>query len=344
MDRIRSRILRELAVSKKSIWELLDSTEFLLRDFVAAIDDLLRSGLIEADGGKLGLTERGRGAVEEAPMRYRSYICDKCLGRRVIPGIGFDEVLREYSEIAKDRPLPDDEFCQGHMGEYDVIARVAFMHHYDDLHGKDIVIIGDDDLLSVALALTGLPSRICALDIDERIGDFIGRVNRERGLDIEFHKYDVRDPLPREFLGAFDVFSSEPLETMSGLRAFISRGVCCLGEGGAGYFGLTVAEASPKKWLEVERLVMEMNCAITDIIRGFSRYPTLYESVNYEGFVKELGIPVPENPGIRWYKSSLFRIEALGRPAWAIPPNESLRVDPVDPEEDITIIHRMKKA
>ncbi|MEM2882763.1 MAG: bis-aminopropyl spermidine synthase family protein [Candidatus Bathyarchaeia archaeon] len=340
MDKIKALILRELAASRRSVWELLEAGDFLLRDFIRAANELYEGGLIEAGESGLGITEKGLSALDEAAVAFKSGICDKCSGRRVIPGGGFGEIFNEYKGIVANRPPPNPDFCQGYMDEYDVIARAALMHHYDDLSHKDVVLIGDDDLLSIALALTGLPHRICVLDVDERLGDFIAKVNGERGFGIEFRKYDVRDPLPKDLLEGFDVFSSEPLETLSGLRAFISRGACCLREGGSGYFGLTVAEASHGKWLEIERFVTGMNCVITDIIRGFSRYPTAYGGLSYEGFARGFSFPVAKNPGIRWYKSALFRFEALGKPIWAIPPDERIQMEQVDPEEDVTIIYR----
>jgi predicted methyltransferase len=42
------------------------------------------------------------------------------------------------------------------------------MHCNNDLNGKEIVLIGDDDLLGITLSLTGLPSRIPVLDIGRR--------------------------------------------------------------------------------------------------------------------------------------------------------------------------------
>jgi Predicted methyltransferases len=200
------------------------------------------------------------------------------------------------------------------MYENDVVARAALMHRYGDLNGKSIVLIGDDDLLSVALALTRLPSRITVLDIDKRLGEFIESVNKEYGFNIEYVEYNVANPLPQGLLESFDVFSSEPLESASGLEAFVLRGVACLRENGVGYFGLTLYEASLKKWLAVQRLLSRMNCVVTDVIQGFSVYPMNYdETANYEEFAYRLGLKVAKNPGINWYKSALFRFEVLGK-------------------------------
>ncbi|MEM2319745.1 MAG: bis-aminopropyl spermidine synthase family protein, partial [Candidatus Bathyarchaeia archaeon] len=207
---------------------------------------------------------------------------------------------------------------------------------YGDLDGKAIVLVGDDDLLSVALALTSLPSRITVLDVDKRLGDFLGTVNKYYGFNIEFFKYNVAEPLPKELRGKFDVFSSEPLETVSGLKAFIMRGVSCLKENGVGYFGLTRYEASLKKWLAVQKLLANMNCVITDIIQGFSVYPMDYGRINYEEFAYNLGFNVGRNPGINWYKSALLRFEVLGMAKLPAEVDKKLRVEFIDPDEDLT--------
>jgi predicted methyltransferase len=79
-----------------------------------------------------------------------------------------------------------------------------------------------------------------------------------------------------------------------------------------------------------------MKCVITDIIRDFSLYPMNYGSINYEKFVTRLKFPVKRNPGIKWYKSTLFRFEALGKPKPVIAAEDRIRIKYVDWKEDIT--------
>jgi len=333
---VEIQILRELAESKKSLWKLLEKIDFPLKDFVKVVKALYDEGLIAADEKGLYLTEKGYEHVDKKALELKSSLCPRCLGKRVVFGGKFDDILRKFREIVKSRPPPTLDFFQGYMQEQDVVARIALMRHYGDLHRKDIVLIGDDDLLSIALSLSQLPSRILVLDIDKRLGDFIEYVNKNYGFNIEFRNYNVAEPLPSDLVEKFDVFSSEPLETMSGLKAFLSRGISCLKENGVGYFGLTILEASHKKWLAVQKLLTRMNCVITDVIGGFSKYPMDYGTVNYERFAYKLGFPVGENPGINWYKSALYRIEALGKPRLIVDPNKKLRVRFIDPEEDVT--------
>ncbi|MGC8849573.1 MAG: bis-aminopropyl spermidine synthase family protein [Candidatus Bathyarchaeia archaeon] len=339
MRRWELKILDELSVSKKTVWELLDSIDFPLRDFFAIIGNLIREGLIGADGEGLYLTEKGLREIG-GTLRPCVDICPRCLGKGIVFDGDLKRLVEEFRGIVKDRPTPALEYFQGYTLEEEVIARIALMSLHEDLRDRRFILIGDDDLLSIALSLTGLPSRITVLDIDERLGSFITGVAARHGLDIEFRRYNVADPLPEDLVGEFDVFSSEPLETFSGLRAFIARGVACLREEGAGYVGLTYLEASPRKWFMAQRLLSRMNCVLTDVIRGFSIYPMNYGGVNYEAFIHKLmeglGVTIRENEGINWYKSTLYRFEVLGRPRLIVPPDKRLRVRFIDPVEDIT--------
>jgi predicted methyltransferase len=334
LERLEAKILRELAYSNKTVWELLERSDRTLRESIGALRHLYKEGLIGEEKGVFYLTEKGKQSVNPKELQYKTRICKVCGGKRIVGEAGFKDLAEKFKEIVKERPQPTLEYFQGYMVAEDVLARVALMHHYGDLCGKNIVLIGDDDLLSVALALTQLPSRITVLDIDRRIGEFISRVNSIYGFNIEYIEYDVANPLPKTLAGRFDVFTSEPLETLSGLKAFLIRGITCLKEGSVGYFGLTLHEASLRKWLETQRLLSKMNCVITDIIQGFSSYPMDYNTVNYEKFAYNLGFRTENNPGVNWYKSALIRFEVLSAPNLAY--NKRRKVKIVDTKEDLT--------
>jgi len=315
------------------VWDLLERSDRTLIESISALNHLYKEGLIDEDKGVFYLTEKGKQSVNSKELRYEARICGVCGGKRIIAETGFKDLLESFRDIVKERPQPTLDHFQGYMLAEDVVARVALMHHYGDVSGKSIALIGDDDLLSVALALTHLPSRITVLDIDKRLGEFITKVNTKYGFNIEYVEYDVSNPLPKTLVSRFDVFSSEPLETLSGLKAFLIRGITCLRSDGVGYFGLTLHEASLRKWLKTQRLLSKMKCVITDIIQGFSSYPMDYSTVNYEKFAYNLGFQIKKNPGVNWYKSALLRFEVLNS---NLTQNRRMRVDIIDAKEDLT--------
>lgn len=338
MKELDKFILLQLADSDKTIWDLLDGWQFTLAEFISTVNKLYEEGLLDTDGKKLRLTREGKGRVNRAELRYMPRLCGACKGRRITLPKPYRGLLRKFRRAVRGRPAPKDDYYQGFVGELDVAARIALMNYHGDVADKKIILIGDDDLLSVALALTGLPSRIVVLDVDERIGDFIDGVNEKHGLTIEFLRYNVEGPLPKTLLNRFDAFSSEPLETESGMKAFLSRGVACLRKGGVGYFGLTTLEASRRKWFMVEESLLRMGCVITDVIRGFTVYPSVYFKEPKEPFLPllkfKLKFDFKEKFETGWYKSSLVRFEAV-EPSPIVRWNEKIKVELVDPKESL---------
>jgi len=125
----------------------------------------------------------------------------------------------------------------------------------------------------------------------------------------------VQQAFPAELRRKFDVFVTDPVETIPGLRLFLSRGVSTLkGRGCSGYFGITTLEASRRKWYEIQKMILDMGFIITDIKRHFNVYPE--EEKNFFRFqdklpiVRKLGAKIDFN----WYNSSLYRIEAVSDP------------------------------
>jgi len=193
-----------------------------------------------------------------------------------------------------------------------VLRRVSFMMERGDLHAN-IFVIGDDDFFSIASALTYVPKKIVAIDIDERVINFINKIAEEYSLKIEGHVLDLQKE-NKDFLHKFDVFITDPVETLPGIKLFLSRGVASLKNKGSGYFGLSTLEASRKKWYEIQKMIHDMGFVITDIRRQFSVYPD--DGKNFFKYQKKLPIVKKLNTKVdyNWYKSSLYRIEAVKKP------------------------------
>ena len=322
----KAKLLELLRKKPLNFWEILAKNRFLLKDVIATLNELYKEGAIKIEEGKISLKDF------ESPKAEEIKLCSKCNGKLVEIPKEMESIFQKFSEICRKRGKPNPEYFQGYIIPDDVLARVAFMEYHGDVANKNILLIGDDDLLSVCLCLTNLPKKVVVVDIDKNLGKFIESVSKEHGLNIEFIEYDVAQPLPEELIGKFDMFSTEPLETTSGFLAFLARGMASLKQYGSGYIGLTVQEVRFERWREFERMVLESNFVITDILREFSRYS---EEEYYEEFAKELAFNPGRNPGIYWYKSALFRIEALGNPKPPKKPEEKIEIEVVG-EEDYT--------
>ena len=293
------------------VWRVVDLSEEPLPLVVAVITALHEMNYVTFDGPRIILTQSGRKLVEKYGIGARKdYTCSHCEGKTVELD-AFSDLLEQFKEIVKDRPQPKHDFDQAYVTPETTVARIALMHTRGDLENKEVFVLGDDDLTSIALMLSGLPKRIAVLDIDERLVKFIEKTADELGYEnIEMFTFDLREPLPEYALHKFDTFITDPPETVDAIRAFVGRGIATLkGPGCAGYFGITRRESSLDKWREIQRVLLnEFNVVITDIIRNFNEY------VNW-GYEEETRawklLPVKVKPSYNWYKSYMFRIQTL---------------------------------
>ncbi|MFN4178776.1 MAG: bis-aminopropyl spermidine synthase family protein [Armatimonadota bacterium] len=296
------------------LWEAVRLSHAPMRFLCAFWNQMVKEGLLTATDGRLRLTDTGREiALALGISPAREAVCDVCEGR----GVDFRKLFREAAEkfvaICQNRPEAIQDYDQGYVTEATTLARIAFVWQRGDLEGKEIIVLGDDDLMSIAAALTGAPKRVLALDIDERLINFINEVAEREGLtNLQAVRHDLREPIPNEWLRAFDTFLCDPTESFVGFKAFVERGLLCLkGVGSAGYFGLTHVESSLDKWARIQKFLLESGAVITDLRDDFSGY------VNW-GYIETMRswdwLPTKVAPQKVWYCSAFYRIELIQEP------------------------------
>jgi len=336
MPRSKGEIVRLLGRERLSFWELLGRWDGRLEDFIHSVNAMYdaKELVVESDG-QLALSPE---LQQQAPETLGVPPCASCKGR----GIDLRHargLLSQLEELLKERPPTTPKYFQGNIDVESAVAKVYQIEAFDGLAGKQITVVGDDDYLSLALALTGLPERIVVLEIDERIAEFIERCARERDFPVDVHTYNVEDPLPQGLIGQSDLFTTEPLETVSGFLTFFSRGAATLKPGGVGYVGLTTLECSRPKWKRIQEEILKMGFVITDLKRRFSHYPMEYpEDEEYvEQLLKALHFkPRPEREDAIWYFAHLIRAEAVEEIRPWVKPDERIKIDVFDQGDDFT--------
>ncbi|MGI9951222.1 bis-aminopropyl spermidine synthase family protein [Moorellaceae bacterium AZ2] len=293
-------------------WEAVQRARLPFNVVAAATDLLQRRGWVQfADDGSITFTAAGKDmAARQGIKARRDFNCPACLGRGVT-WQGLQGVYRRFVEITDRRPQPIKEYDQGFVTAETTVSRVALMADRGDLEGKRLLVLGDDDLVSLAAGLSGMPEEVVVLEIDDRLIDFINEVARENNLRVTACRYDFRQKLPGEYVGSFHTFATDPPETIEALEVCLGRGLLSLrGEGCAGYFGLTHAESSLRKWNELQQLLVgKFKVTITDIIDDFNHY------VNWEYLLPSLKKSLPflrVPPRTNWYRSAMYRIQTLG--------------------------------
>lgn len=318
MDQIRYHVLRELSTGPKTYWQLLAQGWVHPSSMIEVLRQLEEEGAVVYPSQAFVLTDEGRELLKRLGLRERiPGLCPRCRSRAYIVPPALKGLLEEFRQIAEGRPPAIQEFDQGPILPENTVLRVVVLYERGDLEGKDLLLLGDDDLTSVAAALSGLPRNIQVLEADPRLVDFLNSLSQRYGWKgFQVAHYDARWPLPLEFRRAFDTFLTDPTETLLGFSLFLSRAAACLaGKGSVGYFGLSYLEASREKWQEIQRRLLQMNFVITDVLRGFHEYaldPEMIMTGNYR-VVTECPFALPK-PELNWYTSTLFRLELVGEP------------------------------
>src|SRR5438445_539321 len=134
--------------------------------------------------------------------------------------------------------------AEGPAGVADVL-RVIARHEpvaARGLAGQRILRLGDDDLVSVALAVSAghagpgaRPRAVTVLDCDPDLVGYLRGDLGARGLDAEVIEHDLHDPLPAALTGAFDVACTDRPYTVAGAELFLSRAVAALAPGAGGH-------------------------------------------------------------------------------------------------------------
>ena len=313
LERIKKQILRQLTKNPATFWELINYQDAHIISFLQAIKELLDKNFIKYKKPYFYIVNNAINNLNILP--YKNPGCLIC--SPFSKDSYWQKILDKFLKIINNRPLPTSDFDQGFIRPQDTLKRTAFIYERGDLEDSEIFILGDDDLISLSMALTKLPKKIVVVEIDERINKFIKEKAQEIGYHkIEVYNYNVINSLPKELYKSFDVFVTDPVETQKGLKLFINRCICALkGEGSAGYIGFTHREASLKKWYDFEKFLIDSGFVITDILRDFTVYPE--KENQWEDFYRTYRIMKEfdlELPNVDWYKSCFIRFEVVEGP------------------------------
>ncbi|MGO0123564.1 bis-aminopropyl spermidine synthase family protein [Desulfothermobacter acidiphilus] len=305
--------LRRVFSALKTSDEFWHITHLTGRPFNVVAESLrcfIERGWVKAENQRLTLTPAGeRLAREQGVEPFIESGCQVC-NRRGVSLDCWQGLLQRFRACASARPLPVINYDQGFVTEETTVARIAMMADRGDIQGKELLVLGDDDLVSLAAGLSGLPRRVVVLEVDERLSHFINTVAARENLPVEAHSFDLVHPLPSELRGSFDTFLTDPPETLEALSIFIGRGLAGLkGAGCAGYFGLTRTESSLTKWRAFQaKITGHFGVVITDIIHDFNEY------VNWDYLLESVRDDLPfvqTWPRYNWYRSAMFRVETV---------------------------------
>jgi predicted methyltransferase/DNA-directed RNA polymerase subunit RPC12/RpoP len=276
---IRDILLAVLTAEPVAVRDVARRAELPVPIVAAACNELRRRGIVDTQR-PVRLTPAGRSAVAAAnPALALPVTCPECGGRGAIVPSELAGLAVALQEAADGMPGAKAELDQTHCTVDTKLGRVLLLHQTRALAGQRIVLLGDDDLISVAIARfaaqTGSAAairRLTVVDTDPDVLRWIDQQVAGTGTMVETVEHDLRQPLPPSLAGAFDVVLTDPPYTVAGAELFLSRAVTALAPQPGRHVFFSFGARRPDETVAVQRAMAGMGLAVRSLAPGFNTY------------------------------------------------------------------------
>ena len=196
--------------------------------------------------------------------------------RYVIPD-SVKELILEFEKLVAERPSPDYSLDQSHVLSDTCFKRVMYFHENDGLEGRDIAILGDDDLTSLAVAMFSNRfqleiNSLTVFDIDQRVLDFIDSKCKQFGLNINLNEINLIEEIPKQHKNMHDIFITDPPYTVQGLTRFVNVGGEMIRENTGGIGFVSYPNLRPTDNSVFFENISSMGLSPQELIPGFNEY------------------------------------------------------------------------
>jgi N4-bis(aminopropyl)spermidine synthase len=276
---IRDILAALLVAEPAAVREVARLAELPVPIVAAACNELRTRGIVDTRR-PVRLTAAGREAVAAAGGGSAQQArCPVCQGRSVVIPVELDGLVGQLHEAAEGAPRARAELDQTHCTVETKISRVLRMQEARALAGQRILLLGDDDLVSVAIAQyaawSGRQATIRALavvDTDPAVLAWAGEQVSRAGVSPELVRHDLREPLPAGLVNRFDVVATDPPYTVAGARLFLSRAVSGLVPEPGRHVFFSFGARRPDETLAVQQDIAAMGLVVRSLSPGFNSY------------------------------------------------------------------------
>ncbi len=250
---------------------------------VAAVKrEFIKAGLAVQDRG-VRLSGEGLNFIEKE-LGY-SGLNRELYNRLMRDEWDFEQDLKGEGEklqrLFNERPQVDVTIDQSKCTVETSLNRAVLCLKYHSLIGKEILCVGDDDLVSVSIGFllkklfsgSGMGNtNIYIYDKDERFLNYIEEISQKEELPLHCINTDLRYPVDDKYLNKFDCFFTDPPYTLQGMNLFLSRGISSLKKLEGLPVFLSFAHKSPDFTMEMQREFIKMGLSISEITPRFNKY------------------------------------------------------------------------
>lgn len=218
--------------------------------------------------------------------------CSSCEGTLVPQNKRFQFYVNKLKVLSGNISSPNLAFNQNFVTPETAVRRILYAHHRDNLSGKKVYFIGDDDLTSMALGIAVRDADAVVLDVDN---DLLISL-QDNSNKLPFSKYrtihfDANNPLMESEIGKADLVFMDPTSTV--LQSFIDKALLLLKPKGVIYTFYNPEYKGDDTSLQ--RIANENGLHITDIIPRFNQYSSFGRSKRLVDLYQDSSIAFTES-------------------------------------------------
>jgi len=176
---------------------------------------------------------------------------------------------------------------------------------------RDILVLGDDDMVSLALAAAG--HRVSVVDGDPYLVRLLKQQSQRLGLEISVRRWDFRQAMPEDLRESFELVFTDPMSSAACLPLFVNRALSALRPEGTVWVAVNRPAA---RIFDVHR--RETRAGLVEHFTDFNHYYTA--DLQLSAYVSDLyGLTrlAPTCPTLApeegFYGSDLYDEETYGR-------------------------------
>jgi predicted methyltransferase len=143
---------------------------------------------------------------------------------------------------------------------------------------RNMLLLGDDDLMALAIALAGrelgqpLVRHLAVVELSGEVLGFLRDNLAALGTKADLLQHDLRSPLAGRLAGRFDLAMTDPPYTTDGARLFLSRAVEALRPGPGQAIMFSFGAKGPGETLRLQQSVLDLGLSVQEMHRDFNEY------------------------------------------------------------------------
>jgi predicted methyltransferase len=217
-----------------------------------------QAGWLVEDGGAFRATDRGLSAFARESVKR-------------VPRASEDAIVARLREVAPSRGKIKRELDQVYATLETTARRARFLIERGDVQ-RGLCLLGDDDLLSIALFYAGVDRQVTVIEVDPDLTGLYRGVAEREGMDLRVVERDLREPLPKELCDRFGAVFTDPPYAKEGFSLFVSRAIEASREDAIVSVCFGASRRAYERGLEKQRALTDAGLLILEAIEDFNAY------------------------------------------------------------------------